>query len=403
MPQNKTVVCLSQINYWNDVPYPIHHMMKALSRHHRVVWVNPTSVAFPSVKKKSFFIKLFRRLSSHLRYFVRVQKNLYVFSPIIIPMFTKPTVYKINDRLLEVQIKLMMFLLRAKRPYLFVALPTFANLALSLKAERIVYYVSDKYSGYEHVTNARNKKIIEELNQRLMRAADYVLYTAFMFIDEMDEPIKRKSFFMTHGVDVEFFQKPMREHNHLPPDLAEIKHPIIGYFGLLIRERCDMGIVKWCAERRPDWSFVFIGKKWDSFPEVDHLKNVYFLGPKAHDEIPLYGKYFDVCIINRYLNEAVRYSNPTKVNEFLALGKPVVSVPIDHLIRDYAGLISIASNGEEFLEQIELELKQNSEDLIQKRLAKVRNYSWDNMAEYILALFKGNTERARHFFNSSQL
>jgi hypothetical protein len=373
-------------------------MMKAMSRSTRVLWVNPTSVAFPSTKKKSFWEKALRRIQSHLRYFVRVQDKLFVFSPLVVPIFTREMVYRLNNHLLRLQLKLVLWLMRIERPYVFVALPTFAGVALSLKAERIIYYVSDKYSGYEHVTDQRNKNIIEELNQFLMGKADYILFTAWKFFDEMDEHLKKKSFFMPHGVDVDFFQKTAPRHNHLPSDLSGIRKPIIGYFGLLIRERCDMEIVRWCAEQRPEWSFVFIGKKWDRFPEVEGLRNVYFLGPKPHHEIPIYGKHFDVCIINRYLNEAVRYSNPTKVNEFLALGKPIVSVPIDHLIRDYAGLIAIASDGKEFLRQIEFELKNDSPERVGARLDKVRKYSWDRMVEYILTLFEGDTARAQNFF-----
>jgi len=399
MRRDPAVVCLSQINFWNDVPYPIHHMMKAMSRSTRVLWVNPTSVAFPSTKKKSFWEKALRRLRSHLRYFVCIQDDLFVFSPLVVPIFTKEIVYRLNNRLLQIQLKLALWVMRIKRPYIFVALPTFAGVALSLNASRIIYYISDKYSGYEHVTDQRNKEIVEQLNQFLMKKADYILFTARMFFDEMDSDLQKKSFFITHGVDVEFFQRTTSPHQRLPADLSDIPKPIIGYFGLLIKERCDMEIVRWCAEQRPDWSFIFIGKKWDRFPEVEGLNNVYFLGPKPHDEIPLYGQHFDVCIINRYLNEAVRYSNPTKVNEFLALGKPIVSVPIDHLIRDYDGLISIASDGKAFLQQIEFELKHDSPERISRRLDKVRKYSWDRMSEYVLTLFAGNTTDARDFFN----
>ena len=398
MKRSRTIICLSQINYWNDVPYPIHHMMKAMSRTTRVLWVNPTSVAFPSPRKKSFLGKVLRRLQSHLRFFVRVERNFFVFSPMVIPIFTKEFVYRLNNQLLQLQLKLVLWLMRIERPYVFVALPTFGSVALSLKAERTIYYISDKYSGYEHVTDQTNKNIIEALNRFLMTRADYILFTAWKFFDEMDGDLKKKSFFMPHGVDVDFFQKIRPRHNQIPADLSGIRKPIIGYFGLLIRERCDMEIVRWCAEQRPEWSFVFIGKKWDRFPEVEALRNVYFLGPKPHDEIPLYGKHFDVCIINRYLNEAVRYSNPTKVNEFLALGKPIVSVPIDHLMRDYAGLISIAKDGKEFLEEIEFELKNDSPERAGMRVDKVRKYSWDRMVEYILTLFEGDTARAQNFF-----
>ena len=58
---------------------------------------------------------------------------------------------------------------------------------------------------------------------------------------------------------------------------------------------------------------------------LKQIPNVYLAGPKAHEELLDYICGFDVCIVPYLSNGYTATVVPTKINEYLAMGKPVVS------------------------------------------------------------------------------
>ena len=56
------------------------------------------------------------------------------------------------------------------------------------------------------------------------------------------------------------------------------------------------------------------------------LPNVLFAGAQPYGTLPRWAKAFDVAIIPYRLNRQVANANPLKLREYLATGKPVVSV-----------------------------------------------------------------------------
>ena len=89
------------------------------------------------------------------------------------------------------------------------------------------------------------------------------------------------------------------------------------------------------------------------------LPNINWAGPCHYADLPERLARWDVGIMPFALNAATRYISPTKTPEFLAAGLPVVSTPIVDVVRGYgeAGLVSIASTAEEFVQEIEALLR----------------------------------------------
>ena len=107
------------------------------------------------------------------------------------------------------------------------------------------------------------------------------------------------------------------------------------------------------------------------------------LGHKPYEEIPLYGKYFDVAIMPWRQTEWIKACNPVKLKEYLALGKPIVSTPFDEL-QKYSDLVYIAKNSEEFSELIRKALNDNNSERINARRNKIKNYTWEVKAQNVL-------------------
>ena len=92
--------------------------------------------------------------------------------------------------------------------------------------------------------------------------------------------------------------------------------------------------------------------------------------------------------MNWKMNEWMHYCSPVKTKEYLAMGKPVVSIPIPEVVDTFSDLISIAATPAEFLQKIEWELKNDSEIRRNRRIAKVWNDTWDQKVREISDIIK---------------
>src|SRR5207237_8543516 len=143
-----------------------------------------------------------------------------------------------------------------------------------------------------------------------------------------------------------------------PADQAAIPRRRLGFFGV-IDERMDTALLAALAGRRPDWHFVMIGPvvKIDpaNLPKAD---NIHYLGIKNYQELPAYAAHWEVALMPFALNDATRFISPTKMPEYLAAGKPVVSTPVADVARLWGHLAAtfIADGPDEFASKIDAAL-----------------------------------------------
>ena len=135
------------------------------------------------------------------------------------------------------------------------------------------------------------------------------------------------------------------------------RRPLIGYYGA-IADWFDSGLVAELAQRRPDWDFVLVGSTYRADVErLAKLTNVSLPGEQPYEAIPHWLARFDVAIIPFKRTRLTEATNPVKVYEMLAGGKPVVSVPIPE-VAALAPLVQLASDANEFEREIESALKE---------------------------------------------
>jgi len=87
-------------------------------------------------------------------------------------------------------------------------------------------------------------------------------------------------------------------------------------------------------------------------------------------------------------NEWIEYSNPVKTMEYLAMGKPVITVPFYEMSKRYDGIIAMARTPEEFLKKIEEEIAKDSPEKQKARIDFVQGETWEARAEYISNLIE---------------
>jgi len=110
---------------------------------------------------------------------------------------------------------------------------------------------------------------------------------------------------------------------------------------------------------------------------LHQLKNVYFLGSIPKKMVPTYMSALDVCLNPQLLNEITIGNYPRKVDEYLAMGKPVIATKTDtmELFREHTYL---CTSVEEYREAVEKALLANGPEEVKARILFARSHSWEN-------------------------
>ena len=83
------------------------------------------------------------------------------------------------------------------------------------------------------------------------------------------------------------------------------------------------------ADKLNSYSFVMIGEAETKLvAQLRAKKNIFFLGKKYHADLKKYIKTFDCGIMPYKINKFTDAIYPAKLNEMLAVGKPIVSTNI---------------------------------------------------------------------------
>lgn len=379
MLSGHSVVCFGGEDWWYHHPHSKTHLLKRLVRSNHVLFVNSISMGLPRVWQPDFFLKVRRKLGSYRRFLRRTPEGILVLTPLVIPAFSSPAIRRLNRRLLASQVRWVLRRYGFRRPLLWIAIPTAADVVGTLDELLVIYQVSDKYDA-NIMDHAVTPNLIRQLHERLLEKADLVFYSGHKLFEEATS-FREKSRFLEQGVDFDHFARAAEPASQPPPELAGLPRPILGYFGALDFV-IDQELVRNVAARRPDWSWVFIGLKSNAL-FIDRLPNVRVLSPKPYSEMPRYAAAFDVCVLPwDTRNPFVAYGSAIKVREYLASGKPVVIMDLPEY-RHLAGVLRSAHDSESFIAQVEAALAERDPAARERRQASVRSDTWDARAEQL--------------------
>lgn len=219
--------------------------------------------------------------------------------------------------------------------------PRFAALAGDLGADLIVYDCMDPHGAFRN----RDKLVVEQ-EDALLRRAD-VVFAGGRSLARLLEERGATPECLPSGIDFDHFAQAA-EPGTKPKELESLTPPILGYIGA-IDERIDWELLRWLANERASWTFVLVGPLvgMDRIPISE--SNVIHVGGKNYSALPTWLRGFDVCLIPWVVDELTSYMSPTKTPEYLASGRPVVSVAIPDVEADFGAHVLIGRTKEEFL------------------------------------------------------
>jgi glycosyltransferase involved in cell wall biosynthesis len=352
---------------WNGDPLSKTHLMRLLARDNRVLWVNSIGYRTPTASRRDLS-RAVRKVLAAAAPLREPEPNLHVLSPLVIPAHGRPRIRAFNRWFLRQQVLRAMRKLGFARPINWVFNPAAALVAGSLGEELLIYYCVDEYAAFSGVEPGS----LAAMERELLDRSDLVICSAARLLESKRQRHPR-SVLVRHGVDWSHFRTALDPSVDVPPELAQLPGPIIGYFGLIAADWVDVSLIQHVARRFPHASIVMLGKSTMDLSVLKQLPNVHLLGRKPYASLPAYCKGFDAALIPFPINEATLNANPLKAREYLAAGLPVISTAIPEV--EVLGTCRIGRSHEQFAAEIEAALQ--SPGPAAWRSDAMRNESWE--------------------------
>lgn len=381
------ILLLSTADWDNPFWTNKQHVAWELSRlGHKVLYIDSLGLRAPSINK-SDISRLLRRLLKGLRFPKKINENLWVWSPIVIPFQKYAIVRLFNKSLLSIVSKLFTFILGFEKPIIWTYNPMTLEIFSVTPAVNVVYHCVDEIKAQPGMP----VKEIEIAEKRLLKRADYVFVTSEKLYSTR-KLANNNTFLFTNVADYDHFSKARSKTTVIPEDISSIKKPIIGFVGAISSYKVDFELLSFVAKSKPEWSIVLIGKIGEGDPETDasilELKNINMLGPRSYKDLPAYIKYFDVALIPVVLSDYTHAMFPMKYFEYLSAGKRIVSTNIDSL-QHYSDHVLLSRSYDDFVDNVEKVLLEGNDVGLNERLEFARENTYKARTEKMLAIING--------------
>jgi hypothetical protein len=252
-----------------------------------------------------------------------------------------------------------------------VQLPSWWPLARRLRETfdwPIVYDCMDLHADF---ATARRAMVAEE--KALLAAADIVTVSSAL-LEEHARGYRDDVLMLRNGCDYEHFAQTSAARN---------ARPVIGYYGA-ISDWFDSDLVAELAARKPEWDFILVGSTFNGdISRLRRLPNVAMPGEEPYEALPEWLGRFDVTILPFRRTPLTEATNPVKLYEILAAGRPLVSVPIPE-VAAVAPLVRLANNASEFEREIEAALAEDA-GAVDARRAYARQNTWQQRYDTLSA------------------
>ena len=351
----------------------------------KVIFVNSISMGLPHLAHRDLLPRIKRKLGSYSKLARETDEGITVVSPPSLPFFGSAAARTFNRRVISAQLNRLARNRGLTKPILWIAIPTAAEMIGTLDEAAVVYQVSDKYDA-NTMDHATDPALIRRLHEHAIDAADLVFYSGRKLFKEATRGCDR-SYLLEQGVDYDHWRRVADGTLPVAPEVANIPHPRLGYFGAIEPWLVDQELIKRAARERPQWQWIFIGNKSRGL-EIEDLPNTHFLPAVPYPELPSYAAGFDVCVLPWETEQSfTSYGSAIKVREYLATGKPVVIAPLPEY-ESMSEVLRIARSRDEFFQLVQEALNENDPEAGRRRQAAVAAGTWDARAEWVGGLIQ---------------
>ncbi len=391
--EGRNIVIIGLQAWYTDIGSNCKSIAKELSLHNKVLYINMPLDRKTIAKHRNDpniqrHLQIIRNKENNL---VEIAPGLWNYYPVKIlesinwipftPVFS--FLNKINNRRFSTDIKAAAEKMGFDSYILFNDNDIFRSFYLKefLKPEVYIYYSRDNLLGVDYW-----KKHGAAIEPAHIAKADIGMANS-IYLTNYLRKYNNNAWYIGQGCNTTLFNADTPYDT--PEDLQAIPRPLIGFVGAINTIRIDEAVIRYIAAERPDWNIVLIGPEDDHFKNSDlhRIPNVRFLGKKPIDQLPRYIASFDVCINPQLINPVTIGNYPLKVDEYLAMGKPVVATRTDAM-QIFGDDVYLATTAEEFPDLISLALGEDSEERRRNRIRLARQHTWTESAKQIYLAIK---------------
>ncbi|MPM65601.1 hypothetical protein SDC9_112498 [bioreactor metagenome] len=241
------------------------------------------------------------------------------------------------------------------------------------------------YRGLVYDCGAFHAPALNQQEGALAQAAD-VVFAASPGLKDRLSPCSANIAVIPNGVNHPMF---CRADLTPPACLQGLPGPLLGWVGRLT-PRLDLAPLEYTAAEHPGWTFVLAGD--GDHPRLRLLRqlpNVVLPGPCPPEELPDWLTRFDACL--HLLEEGSQDNDviPSRFLEYLATGKPVVSMAWEDQVEYFPDVVYSAHSPQEFSQLCQRALEESPEWVSGRRREYGRASAWTNRAAEIKRILDG--------------
>lgn len=253
-------------------------------------------------------------------------------------------------------------------------------------AAESIYDITDDWTKFSG--NQSQLEVVQNQDHKLCVEADQVIVCSDqLFEDKRMLVTSNRLHLIPNGVHVEHYQAVMDPSKSLHPVTQNWKTPVFGYTGTIHGDRVDVELISRIAKANPQATIAMVGPNLldaDDRLTLSNQSNIVFTGAKPYAGLPDIMRAFDVCIVPHLVTSFTESLNPIKLWEYLAAGKPIVSMNVAGF-RDFPELVHVSDSHEGFLKNLDNAL-QEIPALASARQAVAQQHSWDKRIDQVIQI-----------------
>lgn len=248
--------------------------------------------------------------------------------------------------------------------------------------------VSDSFPDF--FTDLKMRERLMAAERTVAKKVDVVLATAEVLFDKF-RTLNPRTYLIKNGVDLSRYtdMKPPSDPDLLKKLEAVERSKTVCYQGS-IASWFDFELMDHVIRKNDDLLFLFAGmvdvRVRRDFGRLERNGNLHYIGAVSPDVLPWILSKIDVGIIPFKINDLIRATNPIKLYEYLAAGKPVVATPMIEVMRyEAGGIVATADEPDAFSSRVR-EMARLSEDtaLREERMRIAHENGWQARFQKIL-------------------
>lgn len=380
MIEGKNIICISQTTWHGEFTKSTVQLLSLLAEKNTIVFVEypftVKDVVMSLLGKQraqvSRMLGLKKRIIEEKTDSGAIVKHL-VMPPVLPVDFIKnESIFKkffsINVLIYKNQLRKTIKKLKLDNPIIITAYNPMYGLPMIGKLNEYL----NVYYCYDGMDTQRHKSRIYSIEEQFCKQVDGIITTSD-YLNAEKHKLNAQSYVVKNGVDFKLFEPCAKKSVSSPS--AQKK---VGYIGTL-DFRFDIDIMEYAVQELPQVQFEFTGYLLnqnikESLSKYDNV--AFFKSVKAHQVPELLSKY-DLGIIPYKMDEVNKNIYPLKINEYLAVGVPVVMTAFANLT-EFKAIVKSAENKTLFKSYIENELKHDNDLLIKERIEFAKFNSWES-------------------------